>query len=103
MLKLIRNMGVNIDRHEDGVVQVDAGPLSTPEAPYELVKTMRASVLALGPLLARFIDLAAIGEYRAELVKLYGPDLPSLRVILTTTEAANSGLQAHISIGTRQP
>jgi UDP-N-acetylglucosamine 1-carboxyvinyltransferase len=32
----------------------DAGPLSSPEAPYELVKTMRASVLALGPLLARF-------------------------------------------------
>jgi UDP-N-acetylglucosamine 1-carboxyvinyltransferase len=33
---------------------MDAGKLSSPEAPYELVKTMRASVLALGPLLARF-------------------------------------------------
>ncbi len=54
MLKLIRNMGVEIERGDDGTVQVNAGPLSSPEAPYELVKTMRASVLALGPLLARF-------------------------------------------------
>jgi UDP-N-acetylglucosamine 1-carboxyvinyltransferase len=35
-------------------VRLDAGALNNPEAPYELVKTMRASVLALGPLLARF-------------------------------------------------
>ena len=54
MLKLIRNMGVQVDQNPDGTVRVDAGPLSSPEAPYELVKTMRASVLALGPLLARF-------------------------------------------------
>ena len=54
MLKLIRNMGVSAERSDDGTVRIDAGPLSSPEAPYELVKTMRASVLALGPLLARF-------------------------------------------------
>ncbi len=54
MLKLIRNMGVSAQRDDDGTVRIDAGPLSSPEAPYELVKTMRASVLALGPLLARF-------------------------------------------------
>jgi UDP-N-acetylglucosamine 1-carboxyvinyltransferase len=54
MLKLIRNMGVTAERSENGDVQVNAGNLSSPEAPYELVKTMRASVLALGPLLARF-------------------------------------------------
>ncbi len=54
MLKLIRNMGVAAEHHEDGRVTLDAGALNTPEAPYELVKTMRASVLALGPLLARF-------------------------------------------------
>ena len=54
MQKLIRNMGVTVERAEDGSIQVDASALSTPEAPYELVKTMRASVLALGPLLARF-------------------------------------------------
>jgi UDP-N-acetylglucosamine 1-carboxyvinyltransferase len=33
---------------------VDAGPVNNPVAPYELVKTMRASILVLGPLLARF-------------------------------------------------
>ncbi|WP_422845527.1 UDP-N-acetylglucosamine 1-carboxyvinyltransferase [Acidovorax sp. M2(2025)] len=56
MLKLIRNMGVTAERAEgdSGTVRIDASALSTPEAPYELVKTMRASVLALGPLLARF-------------------------------------------------
>ena len=54
MLKLIRNMGVQAERSDDGLLRVDASALHTPEAPYELVKTMRASVLALGPLLARF-------------------------------------------------
>ena len=56
MFKLIRNMGVEVERGSNGTgtVTLNAGPLSAPEAPYELVKTMRASVLALGPLLARF-------------------------------------------------
>ena len=54
MLTLLRNMGVNVERDDQGKVRIDAGRLSFPEAPYELVKTMRASVLALGPLLARF-------------------------------------------------
>ena len=54
MLKLIRNMGVTAERDDHGTVVLDAGALDKPEAPYELVKTMRASVLALGPLLARF-------------------------------------------------
>ncbi|RYF74833.1 MAG: UDP-N-acetylglucosamine 1-carboxyvinyltransferase, partial [Comamonadaceae bacterium] len=54
MLRLLRNMGVAASHDEEGTVSIDAGSLHTPEAPYELVKTMRASVLALGPLLARF-------------------------------------------------
>jgi UDP-N-acetylglucosamine 1-carboxyvinyltransferase len=54
MLTLLRNMGVTVERDDHGNVRIDAGKLSSPEAPYELVKTMRASVLALGPLLARF-------------------------------------------------
>ena len=56
MLQLIRNMGVTVDRAGDGSARIDSSKLSSPEAPYELVKTMRASVLALGPLLARFGD-----------------------------------------------
>jgi UDP-N-acetylglucosamine 1-carboxyvinyltransferase len=54
MLKLIRNMGVTAEVAADSSVRIDARELHFPEAPYELVKTMRASVLALGPLLARF-------------------------------------------------
>ncbi|MES2415403.1 MAG: UDP-N-acetylglucosamine 1-carboxyvinyltransferase [Pseudomonadota bacterium] len=54
MLKLIRNMGAGAERDENGTVTLNAGSVTSPEAPYELVKTMRASVLALGPLLARF-------------------------------------------------
>ncbi len=54
MLQLVRNMGVIARRDDNGTVSIDAGALNNAEAPYELVKTMRASVLALGPLLARF-------------------------------------------------
>ena len=56
MLKLIRNMGVDAQRQVGvaSTVTINAAKLTSPEAPYELVKTMRASVLALGPLLARF-------------------------------------------------
>ncbi|MEJ5991450.1 UDP-N-acetylglucosamine 1-carboxyvinyltransferase [Ramlibacter sp. PS3R-8] len=54
MLKLIRNMGCTAEFSPDGTVVIDSGQLHFPEAPYEMVKTMRAAVLALGPLLARF-------------------------------------------------
>ncbi len=54
MQKLLRNMGVTVEQAAPGIFRIDASALTTPEAPYELVKTMRASVLALGPLLARF-------------------------------------------------
>ena len=56
MLKLLRSMGVVADfsAASPDTVSLDAGHIGEPEAPYELVKTMRASILALGPLLARF-------------------------------------------------
>lgn len=54
MLKLIRNMGAKAEFSPDGTVVIESSELHFPEAPYEMVKTMRASVLALGPLLARF-------------------------------------------------
>ena len=56
VLKLLRNMGVQAERdaQDPGTVHVDAGNVTAPEAPYELVKTMRAAILVLGPLLARF-------------------------------------------------
>jgi UDP-N-acetylglucosamine 1-carboxyvinyltransferase len=51
-LKLLRQMGVRADR--DGAsVRLQADSVARTEAPYELVKTMRASILVLGPLVAR--------------------------------------------------
>ena len=63
MLRLLRNMGVGAERAaaRPDEVTLDASALASREAPYELVKTMRASILALGPLLARF------GEARVSL------------------------------------
>ncbi len=56
MLKLLRNMGVSAQRLDlwPEQVVIDARAVVAPEAPYDLVKTMRASILVLGPLLARF-------------------------------------------------
>ena len=53
-LKLLGQMGVRCTRESDGTVNITANDVTTHEAPYELVKTMRASILVLGPLLARF-------------------------------------------------
>jgi UDP-N-acetylglucosamine 1-carboxyvinyltransferase len=52
MLKLLFQMGVKVDRDGDSVT-LDASALDNPVAPYEMVKTMRASILVLGPLVAR--------------------------------------------------
>jgi len=53
MQTLLAQMGVGVDDGTPGTVALDAGRIDWPLAPYELVKTMRASILALGPLLAR--------------------------------------------------
>jgi UDP-N-acetylglucosamine 1-carboxyvinyltransferase len=52
MAKLLGRMGVEVERRDGGMV-LCAKSISDPTAPYDLVKTMRASVLVLGPLLAR--------------------------------------------------
>lgn len=55
MVKLLRHMGVQVQRAEpeSTEVRLSAAVLDKAEAPYEMVKTMRASILVLGPLLAR--------------------------------------------------
>lgn len=52
-LKLLQLFGAKVNA-EQNQVQIDAGGVNNQFAPYELVKTMRASILALGPLLSRF-------------------------------------------------
>jgi len=63
MLKLLRQMGVVADAsgEAEATVSLDASKVTHKEAPYDLVKTMRASILVLGPLVARF------GEARVSL------------------------------------
>ena len=55
-LKLLGNMGVThvVDEADATSITLNAADVHTPEAPYELVKTMRASILVLGPMVARF-------------------------------------------------
>ena len=53
-LLLLAHMGMQVAVDESMNVTLDAGNIHNPLAPYEMVKTMRASVLVLGPLLARF-------------------------------------------------
>ena len=53
MLKLLEKTGLKVVQ-DDEKVTMNGGAIDTLEAPYELVKTMRASILVLGPLLARF-------------------------------------------------
>lgn len=52
LLALLAQMGVKVSR-DGSTVTLDASGLNNPVAPYEMVKTMRASVLVLGPLVAR--------------------------------------------------
>ncbi|KMY86541.1 UDP-N-acetylglucosamine 1-carboxyvinyltransferase [Candidatus Paraburkholderia calva] len=52
--KLLKQMGVQSDVSADGRVTLNASKVDNLVAPYEMVKTMRASILVLGPLVARF-------------------------------------------------
>ena len=50
--RILQNMGTSFER-QDHDITIDSTGLANPEAPYDLVRTMRASVLVLGPLVAR--------------------------------------------------
>jgi UDP-N-acetylglucosamine 1-carboxyvinyltransferase len=54
MLELLCALGARAEWTGDHELRIDAGPVSNPEAPYDIVRKMRASFLVLGPLLARF-------------------------------------------------
>jgi len=53
LLKLLSNLGANVD-FQDHKIVVDTSTLTETKATYDIVKTMRASILVLGPILARF-------------------------------------------------
>ena len=60
-MKVLRGMGAKAELATGGTALIDASTVNKLEAPYDLVKTMRASILVLGPMLARF------GEARVSL------------------------------------
>lgn len=53
-IKILECLGIKVKKLENASLQVDAGQVDNYCAPYDLVKTMRASIWALGPLVARF-------------------------------------------------
>src|SRR5699024_8271692 len=54
LIKLIERMGVTCELDEEMELRVDTSTIQEFQAPYDLVRTMRASILVLGPLVARF-------------------------------------------------
>ena len=54
MLELLNSMGALINFDESGYIEIDSSNITVPEARYELVKTMRASILVMGPLVAKY-------------------------------------------------
>lgn len=53
-LALLKELGASASRDENQLLKIDASKISSTTASYELVKTMRASILVLGPLLAKY-------------------------------------------------
>lgn len=102
MCQLLRSLGAEVrDNLEDNMVEINAGTISEYEAPFELVKKMRASILVIGPLLARtgkaIIPLpggCAIGKRPIE---LHLKGLRALGVeIKESSENQGGPLEAHV-------
>jgi len=78
MLSLLQMMGAQVTVDDQLKVEIDARGVDRLEAPYELVKTMRASILVLGPLVARFgkanVSLPGGCAIGARPVNLHVPD-----------------------------
>lgn len=95
MLTLLGLLGVSVKR-ETGRVIVDATTVQSVEAPYDLVKVMRASILVLGPLLARFGEAVvslpggcAIGQRPVDL------HVDGLRKLGATVSLQHGRIRAH--------
>jgi UDP-N-acetylglucosamine 1-carboxyvinyltransferase len=94
-VKLLRRMGVEITFHDGVKLEIDARGTSQFVAPYELVKTMRASILVLGPLVGRFgsadVSLPGGCAIGARPVNLH---VAGLRAMGATIEIENGYIRA---------
>lgn len=95
MLTLLQKMGVVVTFDDKLNVEIDSSNVSDCRAPYELVKTMRASILVLGPLLARFgkadVSLPGGCAIGARPVNLH---VDGLRAMGATVTVQNGFIQA---------
>jgi len=96
MIELLACLGVGVSLDENMQVEITAENVSSFCAPYELVKTMRASFLVLGPLLARFGEAevslpggCAIGSRPVD------QHLKGLRALGAEIEVADGYVRAH--------
>ncbi len=101
MLRLLGQMGMRVARGDDRVA-LTADAITALEAPYELVKTMRASILVLGPMLARFgcarVSLpggCAIGQRPVD------QHIKGMQALGATVTIEQGYLNARIADGTR--
>ena len=104
-IKILLKLGVVVERNEQGVVHLDASKIDHFVAPYELVKTMRASIWALAPLVARFnqgqVSLPGGCSIGARPVDLH---ISGLERLGTQVVLEDSYVKAHVNgrlIGTR--
>ncbi len=94
-MELLGRMGAELSMNEHMQIEIDPAPLGRFEAPYDLVKTMRASILVLGPLVARHgraqVSLpggCAIGSRPVDL------HLQGLRALGASVEVRNGNIEA---------
>ena len=95
--KVLNHLGVEVGQ-QDNALCLDATTLTTHEAPYELVRTMRASILVLGPLLAR------LGKARVSLpggcaigARPIDQHLKGLRKLGAEIEISHGYVEAHVN------
>ncbi|MCK0537902.1 UDP-N-acetylglucosamine 1-carboxyvinyltransferase [Alcanivorax quisquiliarum] len=98
LIELLGRMGVKLVIDDRMNVEVDASTISVLEAPYELVRTMRASILVLGPLLAHFGEAivslpggCAIGSRPVDL------HLRGLRALGAEIDVVNGNVHAKVN------
>lgn len=107
--RLLTEMGAEVQVREDGTATINSAKVTSYKAPYELVKTMRASILVLGPLVARFgrarVSLPGGCAIGARPVNLHIMGLEKMgakcEVVHGYVEATSTGLRgAHILMDT---
>lgn len=96
-LSLLQQLGADAFRAEDGHIHIDTSPVENYTASYDLVKTMRASILVLGPLLARFgkanVSLPGGCAIGARPVNLHLEGLEQMGAVI---EVENGYIRAHV-------